>query len=373
MFVGGGHMMKILHVNAGAEVGGGKTHIISLLSQFRDNMAELLVFEEGEISEEAKKRGIKTHIIEQKSRYDISVLHKIILFINSGKFDIVHTHGARANFFMSIIRNKLEIKWVTTVHSDPTLDFMKRGLSGFLFTKLNLSTYRKMDGIFAVSEFFREKLISFGIPSEKIRTIHNGIVYSSKADTSANINELRRQDIFTLVYVARLHPVKGHDILFKAIQNSKIPQLKLLLVGSGPIAEDLKVMVHEMNLEDQVTFLGHREDVEELLATADVNILTSHSESFPLVLLEGANQRIPCITTDVGDVKLLIPDKSYGWVVPVGDDIAISEAIQQAYNIWLKGTLPIMGEKLYNHAAKNFSLQKLYEGTVRYYQELLAK
>ncbi|MGG2063320.1 glycosyltransferase family 4 protein [Bacillus sp. S14(2024)] len=365
--------MKVLHMNAGAETGGGKTHIISLLSQFPKDEVELAVFEEGAIANEARALGIKVHVFLQSSRYDISILSKIRSFINEGRFDIVHTHGARANFYLSLLRRKINAKWVTTVHSDPTLDFMQRGLKGWIFTKLNLRSFKKIDLFFAITERFKRNTVTLGVPEEKICTIYNGIEYDP---TPANPYNLEEQfgiqaDVFTAIQVARLHPVKGHEILFEALQNITIPNIKVLLLGDGPIENELKEMVKQKGIEDKVLFLGHRQDVKELYASAHINLLTSHSESFSLVLLEAANQRLTSIATDVGDMSQLIVDETYGWIIPTGDASALAHALEEAYEKWKNGELAEMGERLYMHASSHFSLRKVYEDTHKAYERLL--
>ena len=94
--------MKVLHMNAGAEEGGEK-HIISLLSQFSKEEVELMVFEEGAIARGEEPR-YSSACFTQSSRYDLSILSKIKAFINENQFDIVHTHGARANFYLSLLK-----------------------------------------------------------------------------------------------------------------------------------------------------------------------------------------------------------------------------------------------------------------------------
>lgn len=365
--------MKVLHMNAGAEEGGGKTHIIALLSQFPKDEVELAVFEEGAIAKEARELGIKVHVFSQSSRYDISILSKIRKFINEERFDIVHTHGARANFYMSLVRGKINAKWVTTVHSDPTLDFMKRGLKGWIFTKLNLRSFKKIDLFFAITERFKNNTVSLGVPEEKICTVYNGIEYdNAPAKPYDKKEEFGIEDgTFTAIQVARLHPVKGHEILFEALERINIPNIKVLLAGDGPIKEELKEIVKQKSLEDKVLFLGHRTDIKELYASAHINLLTSYSESFPLVLLEAANQRVPAIATDVGDMEKLIVDETYGWIIPSGDASALASALQEAYEKWNCGQLAEMGERLYEHASTNFSLRNLYEDTHHAYERLL--
>lgn len=365
--------MKVLHMNAGAETGGGKTHIISLLSQFPKDVVELAVFEEGAIASEARALGIKVHVFSQSSRYDISILSKIRSFINKEDFDIVHTHGARANFYLSLLRRKINAKWVTTIHSDPTLDFMKRGLKGWVFTKLNLRSFKKVDLFFAITERFKMNTVTLGVPEEKICTIYNGIEYDHIPAEPYDVKENFgiQEDVFTAIQVARLHPVKGHEILFEALQKTKIPKIKVLLLGDGPIENELKATVKQKGLEDKVLFLGHREDAKNLYAAAHINVLTSYSESFPLVLLEGANQHLTSIATDVGDMSQLIVDDTYGWIIPIGDATALTRALEEAYEKWKNGELVEMGERLYTHASSHFSLRNLYENTYEAYKKVL--
>ena len=84
-------------------------------------------------------------MFSQKSRYDLSILKNISEFINNEKFDIVHTHGPRANFYVSLMKKRITAKWVTTIHSDPFEDFTKQGLKGWIFTKLNLKAFKNID------------------------------------------------------------------------------------------------------------------------------------------------------------------------------------------------------------------------------------
>ncbi|MBE5108106.1 glycosyltransferase family 4 protein [Bacillus thuringiensis] len=366
--------MKVLHINAGAEEGGGKTHIISLLSQFPKKEVELMVFEEGAIAREARGLGIQVHVFTQSSRYDLSILSKIKSFINESQFEIVHTHGARANFYLSLLKKGIKAKWIMTVHSDPTLDFMKSGLKGWVFTKLNLRSFKKVDLFFAITENFKENIIKLGVPEEKICTVYNGIEYDSIPAKPYDKSEFGiDKGVFTAIQVARLHPIKGHSILFEALQKIKIPNIKVLLLGDGPIEIELKEMVKQKGLEDKVIFLGFRTDSKELYASAHINLLTSYSESFPLVLLEAANQRLTSIATNVGDMKKLIVDDTYGWIVPISDVDSLAIALENAYEKWLSGELEAMGNRLYNHASTHFSLKNLYEDTRNAYKKLLLK
>ena len=114
-----------------------------------------------------------------------------------------------------------------------------------------------------------------------------------------------------------------------------------------------------------VKFLGQlkKSEVESVLKSTDLTILTSYSEGFPLTLLESARQKTPFISTDVGDIKKLVPDESYGWLIEPENANAISRALEQAYKQWNEGFLKEKGEKVYHLVANNFSLKKMCSQT----------
>jgi glycosyltransferase involved in cell wall biosynthesis len=364
--------MKVLHINAGEEDGGGKTYILSLLSQFNKDEITLAVFDDGPVAAEAREEGIHVHVFAQNSRYDLSILKRIVAFINDEQFDIIHTHGPRANFYASIIKDKIKAKWALTVHSDPTLDFMKSGIKGWMFTKLGIRALRKADLVFSITDAFKKKLLHLGVPEENIRVVYSGIMYDEHEAIPIERKEIGvSQGDFVIAHVARLHPVKAHEVLFDAISKVKQQDVRVLLVGDGAIRTELEEKVRELNIENKIIFLGFRTDVKHILAASDISILTSYSEGSPLVLLEAANQHIPCITTDVGNVRTLIPNEQYGWVVPVKDSDALAEAIEEAYTINKQEKLREIGDRLYGRASERFSLANLYKETIKYYQEMM--
>jgi L-malate glycosyltransferase len=365
--------LKVLHVISGGETGGSRKHVVTLLSKFPKETATLVVFQEGPLAKEAREHHIDVRLLPQSSRYDLSVLRKLVELIQNGRYDLLHTHGPRANLYGALIKRKIGIPWMTTIHSDPRLDFMKSGLKGFLFTRLNLWALKKIDYFFAVSERFKDNLAAFGIPKERIKTIYNGIDFNETSPSYL----LQRTDVgvnaddFVIAMVARLHPIKGHALVFEALQSLPYRDIKLLVVGDGPLEQELKEKASELQIEDRVKFLGFRRDIAAIYSLSDVALMASYSESFPLALLEAANERIPVISTDVGGVRQLIVSKEMGWIVPVGDSAALTEAIKEARE--KKQQLKQMGQTLYEYASSHFSLDRLYEETIATYQHVLEK
>ncbi|WP_282138345.1 glycosyltransferase family 4 protein [Rossellomorea aquimaris] len=366
--------MKILHLNAGNESGGGMYHILSLLNELNREELFLGVFEKDEMYDRANSLGIQTVLFNQSSRFDFSILKKVIHFIRKNSIDIIHTHGARANCYGAMIRSFVDVKWMVTVHSDPRDDFMGRGLSGKLYTSLNLRALKRADHHLAISDRFKQILLGRGIPDEKITTILNGIDFDKELAAPFTREELGvKEGDFTIIMVARLEAVKGHKVALKAVRNligNHHTDIKILLIGDGSEKEALIKYSEEHGISGHVEFMGHRNDVERIYPIADIAILTSYSESFPLVLLEAARAGVPVVTTDVGGVDQLIPDDSYGWIIPVEDSEQLTESLESAMRKKEEGTLSHMGEKIKKYSKRQFSVEQFANNVYNVYLKL---
>lgn len=355
--------MRVLHLNAGNETGGGMVHILSLLKELKKEEDRFILglFEKGLFYEKASEAGIDTITFEQGSRYDFTILFKLVAYIKKENIDILHTHGARANLYGYFISRMTRVTWMTTVHSDPKNDFLGRGVFGRIFTKLHLAVLEKPDHFFAISKKFTEMINSFGVDKDKISTIYNGINFHEIFNGSAlSYKDLKLSpNDFVVVMVARFDPVKRHGLAIEAIKNfaTKHPGVKLLLVGDGLTKLKIEQLVARERLEGHIIFLGHREDVTAIFRLADVTLLLSKTESFPLVLLESSREKTPVITTNVGGVRDMIPDNSYGIVLEDDKVETIVNALEQVLSFKINNKINDMGEKFFQYTSTRFSLQ----------------
>ena len=107
----------------GGDVGGAKTHVLSLVAKLAEENEVLLVsFREGEFADDARKMGINTLVI--KSANPLGDVRKLRQTIKDGNFDIIHCHGAKANVMATLIKRHIRVPVITTVHSDYRLDYM---------------------------------------------------------------------------------------------------------------------------------------------------------------------------------------------------------------------------------------------------------
>ncbi|WP_125708544.1 glycosyltransferase [Companilactobacillus zhongbaensis] len=345
--------MRVLHINAGNEDGGARTYIINLMKgqETTDTEATLMTFEEGPVARMARDNGLNVVVMPQRRQIDLSILTPLVSYINSHQIDIVHTHGPRANFILSLIRKRIDATWVTTVHSDPRIDFS--GLKGKVFLKLNVRALKQADFIFYMNPSLANYFESLRIPKRKLCEVFNAI------DFKQAIPEPRRQKKFSLLMVARLVAVKNHELMLNAL--SKVDfDYRMIFVGDGPLMPELKQKANSLGLHDRVKFVGFHENTGDYYDECDVSVLTSNSESLPTVYLESALHGRPVIATNVGATDKVINENT-GWLVEPGNEGQLITALNEAFAEYQSDELDVKGMELYQDTKENYSIERLAE------------
>lgn len=369
--------MKVLHLISGGDTGGAKTHIISLLKGIdKLSQAKIICFIEDKFFYDAKSVGINIEVYEQKKRYDMSVVGRLTEEIEKENYDIIHCHGARANFIAMFLRNKVKRLFITTIHSDYKLDFKDNFYKRIVFTTLNTIALKKFKYYIAVSDTFKEMLVDRGFKKDSIFTIYNGIDMEQEIKYVSREEFLSRYGINdqgeTIVgIIARLDKVKDHETFIKAasIVLKTRKDIMFLIAGEGNDTKGLKSLVKELGIEEYVHFLGFVEDPYSFFNAIDINTLTSLSESFPYAVLEGALMKKTIISTKVGGLNKLIHEGENGFLVDVGNSEEIANRIHElSLN---KDKTKIMGENLYNKVKENYSSNAMAREHLKIYEEIL--
>jgi glycosyltransferase involved in cell wall biosynthesis len=188
---------------------------------------------------------------------------------------------------------------------------------------LQRQAYRTATRIVANSAAAARQLETEGVPSSRIRVIPNGVALDRFAPRAF------RGPMTTVTTIANLREEKAHEVLLcaAAILRERHPRLRYVIVGEGPRRAALERMAADLGITDRVEFLGHREDVPELLAHTDVYVLPSRSEAFPNGAIEAMAAGVPVVASAVGGLLDLIEDGRTGVLLPVGDPHALAAAL----------------------------------------------
>lgn len=371
--------MKVLHLISGGDTGGAKTHIINLLCGLKDKVeVKLVCFIDGPFAEDLKKNGIDVEVIEQRSRFDFSVVNKLKDLIESENYEIVHSHGARANLISYFLKKKVKAKFITTVHSDYLLDFKDNFYKNIVFTNLNKFALKRFDNYIAVSDSFKEMLVSRGFDKDKIFTIYNGIFLEDRAikDKESYLKEKKNinyKDKFIVGILARLDKVKDHETFLRAAREvlDKDKSVIFLIAGDGQDKEHLLSLRKELGLEDNVYFLGNETHPYDFLNAIDINVLCSLSESFPYVIMEGGSLKKATIASKVGGIPKIILDGETGKLFEKQDYKALAAHILDLKNN--DDERKKLGENLYSRIIDNFTHIKMAEKHVDIYKKIVSK
>ena len=171
--------------------------------------------------------------------------------------------------------------------------------------------------------------------------------------------------------VARLVPIKAHDVFLKAAARvcTRFPQSRFLLVGDGERLEELRMLVERLHLREQVLFLGWRQDLDRVLADLDVVVLTSRNEGSPVCLIEAMAAARPVVSTRVGGVGDVVDDGITGCLVDVDRPDDVADAIVELLGDQERRRA--MGEAGRRRVDPRFSIDRLVSDMDRLYGQLL--
>jgi glycosyltransferase involved in cell wall biosynthesis len=189
---------------------------------------------------------------------------------------------------------------------------------------LQRHAYRFAHAIVANSCAAAAQLEREGVEEARIRVISNGVdAERFQLRTSA-------RPVTTILTVANLRREKAHECLLEAAARlaPRHAGLRFKIAGDGPRARELRALARALGIEAQVEFLGHREDIAELLTAADVFVLPSRSEAFPNGAMEAMAAGVPVVACRVGGLLDLIESGRTGVLVPPDDPPALAAAIE---------------------------------------------
>ncbi|WP_180064603.1 glycosyltransferase [Acinetobacter sp. YH12095] len=285
-----------------------------------------------------------------RSRWNIFLLCQLKSIINKIHPDIVHAQAGKAAELVSKIRTWLKpVKFVTTVHG----------------TKKNKSIYTFADAVIAVSQALTQE-----IPSEKAYVVYNGVY------TQPNLSDEQKQQLKSEIYtqysllnsskkivmcIGRLEPVKNISLLLDAMSNI---DAHLFIVGNGSLRSDLEQQTAAQKMLDRVAFLGFRTDARDLIQIADVVVLSSDREGFPLVMVEALQANKTMASTRVNGVIEWLPEP---YLANIGQAKELQQAIENALTVQAQADF----SPLFMKAKQELTVIAMAQQTLNIYEHLL--
>lgn len=342
--------MKIVQVLAtSGGIGGLEQHTFNLVNELALNQEMHVIAHPCYVDKFSQQ--VHFHAVDfARSRWNIFLLWQLKNLIQQIQPAIVHAQAGKAAELIARIKPFLSgPKFVTTVHG----------------TKKNKSAYLAGDAVIAVSQALTQ-----GIPESKAHVVYNG-VYPQPALTAENKEKLLQsiqKDFAELdpskkvvMCIGRLEPVKNISLLIESMQHI---DANLWIVGDGSLRASLEKQVSELNMQNRVAFLGFRTDARDLVQLADVVVLSSDREGFPLVMVEALQADKAMASTKVNGVIEWLPEQ---YLAEIGEAEGLASAIQAA----LKPDAQNDFSPLYEKAKAELTVPAMAEQTLNIYKQLL--
>ena len=357
------------------EMGGVTMHIkkITKYLSYREDI-EMHLITIGNKNEKTKIGNLNIHMIKKSLPYPFSIpslvwflTHKIIE-LNP---DIVHAQGSFAPYSTAaaLVRNKYPT--ILTAHGilAKELKFHK-GINFIFILFIHKPNERyvvsKISNIIAVS--LHVKNVISDMTQSQICVIQNGIDF----EDIHNVQPHKSIEYPSILFVGGLSKVKGIDTLLNAVPiiRKKILNLCLYIAGSGPEENKLKELVKELNIEENVNFLGYVSEIKKYsyYKSTDVCVFPSIYEPFGIVLLEAMACGKPVVASNVGGIPFVVEEGKTGLLFESGNVKDLADKIMTILkNEELREKMGEAGRE----RAKEFTWDKIAERTVEMYKEIL--
>lgn len=359
----------LLYMITQSELGGAQSNVLDLIRGFqKEYNVHLATRIEGPLTESATAISVPVHLLPNLVR-SINILHdyyavkECISLIREIKPDVIHAHSSKAGLIARVAGWMCKVPVVFTAHGwgfslgNPPI----RRWIALLSEKLAAPLGKK---IICVSESDRQLALSLGVGNQNsLVTVRGGIGNIPVSLANPAQNPAR------LIMVARFNEQKDQATLLKAIAQLNDRHIHLDLVGSGLAWESSKDLAKSLGIEDQVSFLGDRRDVPDLLAQSQIFILSTHYEGLPISILEAMRTGLPVIATSVNGIPEEIEHGKTGFLVTRQDVSSLANAISTL--IQSPDLRQQMGEAGRQKFLQEFTIERMLDEAKAVYEQVL--
>lgn len=369
--------IRILFVIDGLEYGGGERVFVQLAAGLQDRHQVFVAsMPGGRFEQQVKELGIGFYPVEMSRRLSLKPICRIKEIIRNNNVDLVHSQGARADFFARIAGKNAGVNHTVCTIATLVEGFNVGPLRKKVYRSVDKLTERYVERFIVVSTSLRKTLVEKrDIPSDKVVTVHNGIEldqYRPMLDQSILQNQLGiSEDVPLVGAIGRMVWEKGFKFLIEAVSEivRVVPEAMFLFVGEGPLKRKLEDLAESLKIKERVIFTGFRTEIKDIISIIDLLVIPSLREGFPMVTLEAMAMSKPIVATNIDGITEQIRDGVDGILVPPKNPSALAKAAIRVLKD--KKFATTIGLSARERVEKEFSVEKMVAETEKVYLSLL--
>ena len=323
--------LQLLLVVDSLEVGGAERHVVDLAAALcrKGHEVEVACSVAGGLAQRLQEAGVPFRPLTErlvKRRVSPAYARGVGRLLREKAFDLVHAHIYASAVAAAIATRKTGPRLVITEHTEASWQtWWTRRVSRW--------AHGRSSHTIAVSTPIRRRLIEKDrVPPDRVSLIPNAVIPApdDPPNLSGTLPDGWLEEPLVGV-VARLQPEKGVATFLKAaaLVSKASPRARFLVVGDGPLREELRDLVGRLGVEDRVRFLGYRTEARALIRLLDVLVVPSLTEGSPLIVLEAMAAGVPVVASAVGGVPDQARHGEEGLLVPPGDPEALAGAMDE--------------------------------------------
>lgn len=320
-----------------------------------------------EFYERARRRGLSVRMVHCKGRADWRAVRQIEEYIQEDAVDIVHTHGYKADLYGYLAAWRCHKPVVATCHN-----WVGGTAALGIYNHLDRMALKKFNALAAVSDVVAQRLLAFGVPAEKIKSIANGIDVTA-FERAQPLPLLKDEGSTVVGVVARLDMQKGFEYLLQAARElcKMFPGLRIVIAGEGPDRNAIEEMIEQYGLQSSVVLAGQQSNMPAVYAAMDIFVLPSLNEGLPMTVLEAMAASKPVIATRVGAIPSVIRDGENGLLVAPKDPEGLRNAVASLLNDPARRRR--LGDQAHAWVSQNYTSEAMALKYREMYEEVLGK
>jgi len=362
--------IKVLHISTPDTWRGGEQQLAYLLQELRELGVEqfLLARKGGKLSSWAQQEGFSVIEFAKKGRYHLKASRTIGKLIRKQKISLIHTHDSGAHtlaYLAALVRgNRTPLVVSRRVDFPVGKSFMSR-------KKYN---HKNVKRILCVSDAI--KAITGRTVNNKrvLKTVYSGIDATRFPHPPTGI--LRKEfdipeDYAIVGNVAAIAPHKDYFTFVNAAEEllKTHSKVRFLIIGDGPMREEIKAYVSQKGLNKEILFTGFRNDIPQILPELDVFLFTSETEGLGTSILDAFACKVPVIATAAGGIPELVTEGETGFLAEIKNAKQLAGKVQLVLSNKGAGSKVVQGALAKLQA---FSTAATAHKTLQHYREVLA-
>ena len=334
-----GEKVAVCHIASGDLWAGAEVQIATLLrnlAQREELRLSAILLNPGRLAQEIRSCGIDVRIIPESQKSFLAVFSEAARYLAPRGIRILHSHRYKENVLAALLARRCRIPFVVrTQHGLPEPYVGLRHIKQRLIQRLDRFVARwATDRVISVSSEMSRHLARRMNP-QKIVIIPNG-VDPAVVHSALSVGETRDRlgiprDCHVLGTAGRLEPIKRLDIFLEAAKllSAERRDTWYVIAGEGREEARLRALTQSLGLGDRVSFLGHRNDIYDVLRALDILVLCSDHEGLPMVLLEALCLGVVVVARAVGGIPEVIQNGANGILVDSSDPRSLANACVQ--------------------------------------------